>query len=181
MDIVSVVKFSGAIKKFAEQDLISLLASYDLMAAHNSLKNLSSAKDSRMIFWSTLNHLESAESKYESELIGYNRFQSAQSLIYIVAIRTSILKYLDEPDLIDRCFDYTMEICKKQNDYAWSRQGRDLISSWNPANWFGLARYINSEFGRAARSFDMKEFWRVLGYEEAANLFLDTGPEIDPR
>ncbi len=183
MDLVGAAKTINTIRQFMKEDLASLLARYDLVAAQNSLAQVDHAIDKRAVYWSTLNHLEAAEAKYEGQLKGSQRFQAAQALIYIASIRAIILTYLGEPHLVRGCLERSLLVVKTQNDNAWKTQSQiaDVFAAWNPANMYGLWRYIRSPLGQAARSFKANDFWVTLGHPGPHMLDLDPGPDPDPN
>ncbi len=180
MTLVEVVKTSNAIKKFIEEDLLSHLAQINLSAAASAMAAVNHAEDKRSAIWSVINHLEATEAIYYAKLNTFHRFEAAQCLLYIKALKAVVYHSLGEGKLVKREFDSSLEVVAKQNRdaYLGGNQLKGIFSSWNPANWFALARHINSEPGKTARAFKPASFWEEFGYT-GNTFYLDPGPSPD--
>lgn len=182
MDLLTVVRTSAAISRFVEKDLRAYLGVLDMQAASNALQSAQLANDKRSAYWSVVNHLESAESKFQEGLNTPHRFQAAQSVVYTLALKAIVYRYLGEEELVKRCFEASADTVARQNELAWkgSNQFLDIFSWWNPGNWAKMIRFNSSELGKEAKSFAPEPFWKELGYT-GRYFELDIGPDPDPR
>jgi hypothetical protein len=173
VDLISAIQSTTLLAKYMRDDLPRELASCDLRAAANAIKNISSAKDQKSVYWSAINHLESAESKLEPKNGKYDHFQNAHNLIYLASIRAAIYKFLDEPGLINTAGRKCVDIAKSHNESQTtaSTQGKNVVRAWNPFNWFGSSGFIGS-----ARTFDYQRFWSILGHSVQKIVILDPDP-----
>jgi hypothetical protein len=182
MLLVDVVMNAAAISKFVQQDLSTLLAELDMRAASLALSRVAMANDKRSAIWSVIPHLVSAEAKFEADMVTSHRFQAAQSLLYLHALRATILRDLgDEEAQVSDAFVCSQRVVAEQNAAAWrvANQVKDIVTAWNPSHWVRLYRYINSPLGQKARSFEASLFWERLGYTEG-KFWLDVGPDSGP-
>ena len=178
MTLTEVVRTSTAIKNFIERDLLSHLAQLNLSAAASAMAAVQDARDKTSALWSVINHLEAAEATYYAKLSTCQRFEAAQCLLYVKALKAVIYRALGEEKLVKRELDTSVGIVDKQNHDAWNNQIKDIVAGWNPGNWFALARHINSEPGKTARAFEAGTFWMQLGYP-GRTFALDPGPSAD--
>jgi hypothetical protein len=162
MDLLSAAKSAASLKQFLEEDILSLLASIEYNAAANALASAKCAEDKKSVYWSAINHLETAEESLKQQLKSYDRHSAAQKYIFIAAVKATILRHLGEEALVLKCFEETLTVVRLQHENEKKSQFKDLFSSWNPQNWIALRKYLHSNFGKQASSFDARLFWKQL-------------------
>ena len=175
VDLVSAAKTADAIRKLVEQDLGQVLTQLDLGAAARALSGLESAKDKRAVYWSAVNHIESAEEKLRAGLKSGQHDRAAQMYFHASALKAILYRYLGEEGLARKCFEDSLAIVEEHNRLAGTIgvQFRQTVGAWNPANWFA------SPAERMARDFRPSRFWEAFGYPGphffSLALFLEDG------
>lgn len=164
VDLIQVATMTSRIRSFLEVDLPTLLTECDLRAAANALVAARGAADQRSALWSVLNHLEAAEAKYELGLTGLMRAEAAQAIFYLQGVRALILLGLEDHGLVQGCFNRCVAIAEIHNANQRRAGLRDVLAANNPANWLRMYRSESSAIGKAARAFDVYQFWHELGY-----------------
>lgn len=164
MDLLAAIKTTHSLKKFVEEDLVDLLIGINFSAASNALQDVALAVDKRSAYWSAINHLQSTEEGFKRQLKTARRHDAAKGYIYISALKATIFRYIGEDKLIGKCLNESLAVLADHNRYTQSQQISDMFAWWNPTNWIGFIKFMNSDFGRAARSFDAESFWKEMGF-----------------
>jgi hypothetical protein len=155
-----------------EEDLVGLMVRLDVAAASIALSGVSDARDKKAMWWSTINHLEAAEAKLRSRMESAVAFESAQTYLYVSAIKALIFRYLDEERLVARCLDDSRAIVLQQQRFAGSakEQIKGVVSLFYPRTW--ISAFRPSSLERAARDFRPATFWEAMGFPGSHELRL---------
>jgi hypothetical protein len=171
-DLLAAARTTAALTKFIEEDLVGLMAQLDISAAGIALSGIPSARDKRSAWWSAVNHLEGAESKLRSRMKTASAFDSAQTYLYISAIKALIFRYLGEERLIAKCLEDSKDIVQAQQRFesTFMSQIKGVASLFKPSTWVEAIR--RSGLRRAARDFRPEPFWEAMGFPGSHDLRL---------
>ena len=176
-DLIAAVRTASTIKRLVERDLGQILIDADLDAASAALSGLERARDKRSVYWSTINHVESAEAKLRGRLKTGDALSSAQVLFYLSAIKALIFRYLDEEGLARKCLTDSLDIVEtyNRNVQGFRVQIGYVLSFWNPTRWLASGSNVR----KTADAFRPAEFWEAFGYPGPHNfslmIFLEDG------
>ncbi|MXN91105.1 hypothetical protein GR160_07665 [Flavobacterium sp. Sd200] len=181
MDLLSAANNAASIKKFVEQDLVSLLIDLQFNAAASTLSGVEKAIDKKSVYWSAITNFNVAQEGLKRKLTSKNRFEVAKQFIYLSALIATIYKYLGEDGLVEKCYDDTLEVVKTQRVNEKKYEIIDNFSAWLPKNWIESNRIRGSVFGQRSLRFDAQEFWRQLSNKSESLLLLVIDPDPGPN
>jgi len=177
MELLSAIQNVASLKKFMEEDFVSLLISIELNAVTNALSCLERAKDKKSVYWSAINHIEVIEEGLKNRLGTVNRFNVAKEYIFISSIKATIYKYLGEDGLVEKCYEDTISVVEMHNKNAKKHELLDVVSWWNPKNWFDTFSFGKTEIGRKSLGFDGKQFWEIMANKNGSLGLLVIDPD----
>lgn len=167
MDLLTAAKSLTYLKKFIEDDLKTQIVNLHFSAVESALDAVKYANDKKSAYWSVITHLEDVEQAVLSQLKSIRITEVANQYLYVCALKALIYKYLNENNLVRKCFDDSLALVKKAQAHMNSLAfGLNLFKGvTTPRNWTLIFKPAALE--RAANQFNPRQFWHdMLGRDE---------------